>query len=52
MFMGEERHLAFSSIANYLNRLVSLAAYMWDSDGFEFPEAVASANFTVTEARW
>ena len=48
-FMEHERHLAFSSMANYLNGLFSLAAYVFDSEDFDVPDAVANANFTVLD---
>ena len=48
-FMEHERHLAFSSMANYLNGLFSLAAYVFDSEDFNVPDAVANANFTVLD---
>jgi len=49
-FMKDERHLAFSSMANYLNGLFSLAAYVFSSEDFTVPEVVANANFTVLDA--
>ena len=49
-FMQEERHLAFSSMANYINSLFGLASYVWDSEEFEVAEAVANASHTVLDA--
>ena len=49
-FLKEERNLAFSSMANYINSLFGLASYVWDSEEFEVADAVANANHTVLDA--
>ncbi len=49
-FMKDERKLAFSSMANYLSSLYSLATFVFDSDDFDVPDAVADAQHTVLTA--
>ena len=49
-FMKDERKLAFSSMANYLSSLYSLATFVFDSDDFEVVDAVADASHTVLNA--
>ena len=49
-FMKDERKLAYSSMANYLSSLYSLATFVFDSDDFEVPDAVADATHTVLTA--
>ena len=46
-FMKDERKLAFSSMANYLSSLYSLATFVFDSDDFEVPDAVTDATHTA-----
>ena len=43
-FMKDERELAFSSMANYLSSLYSLATFVFESDDFDVPDAVADAQ--------
>ena len=47
-FMKDERELAFSSMANYLSSLYSLATFVFDN--FDVPDAVADAQHTVLTA--
>ena len=50
-FMKDERELAYSTMANYLSSLFSLANYVWnDSADFEVDDAVRTANHTVLDA--
>eukprot|EP00964_Phaeocystis_antarctica_P164408 scaffold142441_cov130-Phaeocystis_antarctica.AAC.1 len=48
--MRDARDLAFSSMANYLSSLYSLATFVFDSDDFEVADAVADAPHTVLNA--
>jgi hypothetical protein len=49
-FMKDERELAYSSMANYLSSLYSLATFVFESDDFDVPEAVANAQHNVLTA--
>ena len=49
-FMQTERHLAFSSMANYINSLFGLASYVFISSDFEIAPAVRDASHTVLDA--
>ena len=49
-FMKDERELAYSSMANYLSSLYSLATFVFESDDFDVPDVVANAQHTALTA--